>query len=417
LNKGCVAALIDIQLLITLEDDLKTVIRICCVAFILIYALLYSPAPALAEDMYGTVRGDLVNLRERPTAHSESLMRLKKGSRVSIIKKEGDWYLIDIDRQGYVRSDYITVEKAVVAGGAVSPAVSIGVVTNEGVKLRAENSTSSDIIISMSKGTQLSISAKYDTWYKVKYGKYTGYVSSVYVRLQNGAKIENDTALDGIEMLRFGMKGSAVSDLQSRLEKLGYFNYSITGEFGAITRDAVQAFQKRNGLEIDGLAGPLTRMALESPDAKAAEPPVAPSVSGEVSGAELVNWTAADNLFPRYTVVEAIDVKTGIKYNLRRFGGSSHADVEPLTKSDTSALLETFGGQWRTRNRRPIWLRIDGRYIAASIMGWPHGVDTLPNNGMNGQVCLHFYGSSMHSPSKECPLHQAAVLEAYEAGR
>ena len=56
-------------------------------------------------------------------------------------------------------------------------------------------------------------------------------------------------------VLRSGMTGQTVKDLQSRLYALGYYSAEIDGQFGAATRDAVIAFQQRNGLDADGIVG------------------------------------------------------------------------------------------------------------------------------------------------------------------
>ena len=69
-------------------------------------------------------------------------------------------------------------------------------------------------------------------------------------------------------VLRTGSKGQAVTDLQSRLHALGYYQGEIDGQFGPGTREAVMAFQERNGLEKDGLAGQETQDLLFSAYAK-----------------------------------------------------------------------------------------------------------------------------------------------------
>ncbi len=76
-------------------------------------------------------------------------------------------------------------------------------------------------------------------------------------------------------VLRAGMTGQEVKDLQSRLYTLGYYSAEIDGQFGAATREAVAAFQRRNGLDADGIVGSETRSVLFSPGAKpwAAEEP------------------------------------------------------------------------------------------------------------------------------------------------
>ena len=69
-------------------------------------------------------------------------------------------------------------------------------------------------------------------------------------------------------MLRSGSKGPRVTNLQSRLQTLGYYQAEIDGEFGAMTRDAVKAFQQQNGLAADGIVGEDTKELLFSANAK-----------------------------------------------------------------------------------------------------------------------------------------------------
>lgn len=61
-------------------------------------------------------------------------------------------------------------------------------------------------------------------------------------------------------VLREGSSGEAVQTLQLRLKALGYFSGTGTGYFGPVTRTAVIAFQRANGLSADGIAGPITRI-------------------------------------------------------------------------------------------------------------------------------------------------------------
>lgn len=61
----------------------------------------------------------------------------------------------------------------------------------------------------------------------------------------------------GDRMLKKGCTGNDVKQLQERLILLGYDcgSYGADGDFGAATERAVKAFQKDNGLEIDGIFG------------------------------------------------------------------------------------------------------------------------------------------------------------------
>ena len=66
-----------------------------------------------------------------------------------------------------------------------------------------------------------------------------------------------------------GDKGAAISALQEELKALEYYDYSATtGYYGPITQQAVERFQRTNGLTIDGIAGPETLSVLASGNAK-----------------------------------------------------------------------------------------------------------------------------------------------------
>ena len=55
--------------------------------------------------------------------------------------------------------------------------------------------------------------------------------------------------------LRVGSSGEDVKTLQTKLKRWGYYTGSIDGVFGAGTKKAVIAFQKKNGLTPDGIVG------------------------------------------------------------------------------------------------------------------------------------------------------------------
>ena len=80
-------------------------------------------------------------------------------------------------------------------------------------------------------------------------------------------------------MLRYGDTGEDVKSVQTRLAELGYFTGTISGTYSASTEDAVKAFQKKSGLEEDGVLGVITRSALYGKYAASLIPTPAPSVS------------------------------------------------------------------------------------------------------------------------------------------
>lgn len=75
------------------------------------------------------------------------------------------------------------------------------------------------------------------------------------------SKTENTTpAVSGLPMLRQGNKGETVRAAQFLLNGRGCSvgKWGADGEFGPMTHAAVLAFQRRNGLEADGIIGPKT---------------------------------------------------------------------------------------------------------------------------------------------------------------
>ena len=73
--------------------------------------------------------------------------------------------------------------------------------------------------------------------------------------------------------LTLGMKGSEVKAVQKRLKALGYLtsNSQVDGYYGDSTEDAVEEFQRRNGLSADGTVGTKTLEKLNSSSAKKAK--------------------------------------------------------------------------------------------------------------------------------------------------
>ena len=59
-------------------------------------------------------------------------------------------------------------------------------------------------------------------------------------------------------ILREGDKGDLVEKLQEALAYLGYHPGPLDGHFGSATEDAVEAFQKKSKIYMDGAVGPST---------------------------------------------------------------------------------------------------------------------------------------------------------------
>ena len=112
-----------------------------------------------------------------------------------------------------------------------------------------------------------SNNVKYNTWY---YGRAVSgdafpwccvFVEWCFAVL--AGQIENTpeqeaTVMVEARLLKNGSTGSAVRKLQILLNGLGYGCGAVDGEFGPKTLAAVKAYQKAQGLEVDGIVGSAT---------------------------------------------------------------------------------------------------------------------------------------------------------------
>ncbi|MDR2515015.1 MAG: peptidoglycan-binding protein [Christensenellaceae bacterium] len=226
-------------------------------------------------------------------------------------------------------------------------------------------------------------------------------------------------------IIKPGDEGDAVISLQMRLRDLGYFPYKITGEFGSWTRQAVVDFQEDNGLNKDGVVGgrtasllyangatrSLSNRRIPTPTPRPTPAPTKKPSSKTPKNGKLIEWSEANRLAPRGSYMDVIDFYTGRQYRVYRMGGSNHMDVEPVTKNDTAQMKASMGGSW-TWVRRPLLVKIKGTWYAASLYGEPHGQQTIKNNNMQGQVCIHFLNSRTHGTNIKDPDHQRMIKKA-----
>lgn len=61
---------------------------------------------------------------------------------------------------------------------------------------------------------------------------------------------------------KYGSRGSEVRQIQEKLKRWGYYKGNVDGIYGSLTTQAVKSFQRKNGLAVDGIAGPNTLKAM-----------------------------------------------------------------------------------------------------------------------------------------------------------
>lgn len=200
--------------------------------------------------------------------------------------------------------------------------------------------------------------------------------------------------------LRLGDKGDAVKQLQQALKSLGY-NVSTDGDFGALTQMAVIAFQQRNGLTTDGVAGAGTQTVLFSGSAIEADknnpggsdlPPDAGTANGpSASEVKLLHWF--NDIKPTIKsgqTVTVFDPATNLQWQLRFYSLGRHADSEPKTLQDTQIMFKAFGNT-NTWTPKPVYVKLpSGTWTLAAMHNVPHLSGSIKDNGFDGHLCVHF---------------------------
>jgi peptidoglycan hydrolase-like protein with peptidoglycan-binding domain len=260
-----------------------------------------------------------------------------------------------------------------------------------------------------------------------------------------------DTGIDEAyyyPVLQLNDNSNDVVNLQSRLRDLGYYNYKVTGNFGTLTEYAVKLFQKYNGIEQLGYVDQATsiklygndaiRMPMSAIDASAdrfgvtpsptpkatAKPTKKPQTSssssnnanissnGSVKTGSYMDWSEVKNIFKKGTKATVYDFNTGVSWTVKRTGGSKHADVEPVSATDTALYKKALGKYFKNWKRQPCVVVVGGYRIAGSYHGYPHGYDAISGNNLTGHYCIHFKNSRTHCSNKIDSDHQACVRKA-----
>lgn len=126
----------------------------------------------------------------------------------------------------------------------------------------------------------------------------------------------------------------------------------------------------------------------------------------------IVPWSKASTLLPRKSIFTIVDMEKGLTFRVQRRAGSSHADVQPLTREDTKTMKHIFDYHWSWKRRSILIITDENQKIAASMNGMPHGGDGIPDNGFSGHFCVHFLDSRTHRSKHPDLFHQLMVYTA-----
>ena len=139
--------------------------------------------------------------------------------------------------------------------------------------------------------------------------------------------------------LQVGSTGSAVKSLQQALNILGY-GIKADGIYGEGTRSAVRAFQRSQGLSVDGIAGAATQRKLYELVGSSTAAPATASPTHAPTAAPTPAPTGGG------TAYMSARVKTsGGGLNMRAYGSSS-AQVLAVIPNNTLITVVSYGDTW-----------------------------------------------------------------------
>jgi len=126
-----------------------------------------------------------LNMRSGAGTTYGILLTIPKGTTLSLQSVEGKWAKVSFSgKTGYVSTDYLQVVTATAPVAPVTPpaATDTGVTTGN-LNMRSGAGTTFSILLTIPKGTTLSLQSVEGKWAKVSYSGKTGYVSTDYLQV------------------------------------------------------------------------------------------------------------------------------------------------------------------------------------------------------------------------------------------
>lgn len=188
--------------------------------------------------------------------HARAAYEQDMGIEYNLPELEFNWK--NIPSSAWMGAIAIGIMAAALNSGAPAEAARVSTPNGSCLNARYGPSLNSGVYTCVRNGAALlPVVAQQGPWLKLSSGRW---VYGPYTSAGGGT----GTGTGGTYLLKSGSRGSKVSSVQRRLANLGYYigTTGVDGVYGAYTAGAVRAFQAKNGLLVDGIAGPRTLRAM-----------------------------------------------------------------------------------------------------------------------------------------------------------
>ena len=217
---------------------------------------------------YDVQSADSVNLRRSASSSSTILAYISQGDTVTLLGETGSYYKVQFgDIVGYAIKKYINGESLTEDPEYIQSLLSsvseypYQTTTTARVNMRKSASATASVVQIVPENAIITVKSVTNNEYaKAEYKDVTGYISTDYINLSpipTPTPVPEPTIDPNAEKyptLENGDTGTFVTALQEALTELKYYKSEVDGKYGAGTQSAVQTFEKRNGLTIDGIA-------------------------------------------------------------------------------------------------------------------------------------------------------------------
>ena len=397
-----------------LEATAMTALKRMLAAMTILALTLALCAPAGAEGRTAYAGTDDARVYNE---QGETVGTLPMNAKLEVTAVKGDICRISYKgRTGYMRKADL-VKRAITAAEPEAETMNVtAYVSRDGATVYTAKGKAAG---ALDRNTQVTVTAVKDDVCRISYKGRTGFMrkadlsrsAAQYTETAAQATEVNKTAYvnkDGAKV--YNGKGKVVGSLDLNTQVT---ITAVNGRIGRISLGGKTGYMNIADLsarKIAEVSGPGFGFGADDIAAAASSATPAHGTAHEMDW-----WTSGiQTLFPRGGVATVTDVETGLAWKEQRYGGTNHADVQPLTAADTAALKQAYGGTW-SWTRRAIFVTIGGVNYAASMNGMPHGGGSIKDNDFSGHHCIHFTNSRTHGSNRVCQLHQAAIQKALQA--
>ncbi|WP_343343142.1 SH3 domain-containing protein [Terrisporobacter petrolearius] len=206
----------------------------------------------------GKINTNTLNVRSSASTNSSKLGTLSKGAIVEVVKVEKNgWYKIKYKKgYGYVSSSYVvdvnSNDNTNNDSSTVPTVIKKGKINTDTLNVRSSASTNSSKLGTLLKDTVVEIvKVEKNGWYKIKYKKGYGYVSSSYVVDVNSNDNTNNDSSSGATVIKKGKINTDTlnvrSDASASSSKLGTLSKGTVVEIVKIDKNGWYKIKYKKG--------------------------------------------------------------------------------------------------------------------------------------------------------------------------